>query len=56
VWLWTVQTRSDSGWTTEILPAAQRVHRLAEGVDRVYVTAVDRVGNQSVGVTVRVGP
>jgi len=48
-WLWVIQIRSDSGWSTEVLPGYQRVHRLAAGrdPDRVYVSAVDRTGNQS---------
>jgi uncharacterized lipoprotein YddW (UPF0748 family) len=48
-WLWVVQTRSDSGWSTAVLPGNQRVHRLATGhdPDLVYVSAVDRTGNQS---------
>ena len=48
-WLWVVRTRSDSGWSTEVLPGNQRVHRLAAGADPdlVYVSAVDRTGNES---------
>jgi len=48
-WLWVVQTRSDTVWTTEVLPGRERVHRLAAGrdPDAVYVRAVDRTGNQS---------
>ena len=48
-WLWVVQTRSDSAWSTEVLPGHQRVHRLPTGPDPVlvYVSAVDRTGNQS---------
>src|ERR1041384_2461578 len=48
-WLWVVQTRSDSGWSTEVLPGDQGVHRLAGNGNPglVSVTAVDRTGNQS---------
>jgi uncharacterized lipoprotein YddW (UPF0748 family) len=48
-WLWVVETRSDGGWTTEVLPGRQRVHRLPAGrdPDAVYVRAVDRAGNLS---------
>jgi hypothetical protein len=44
-----IQTWSDSGWSTEVLPGYQRLHRLAAGrdADLVYVSAVDRTGNQS---------
>jgi hypothetical protein len=47
-WLWVVQTRSDAGWTTEIVPAAVRSRPLAaRGADtprEVRVTTVDRLG------------
>jgi uncharacterized lipoprotein YddW (UPF0748 family) len=48
-WLWVVQIGSDRGWSTEVLPGSQRVHRLATDGDAglVYVSAVDRAGNQS---------
>ena len=52
VWLWTVQTRADTGWVTEIIPGTERTHRLP-GTGDVFVTAVDRVGNQSVLVKAR---
>jgi hypothetical protein len=50
-WLWVVQSRTESGWTTRVLPAAERLHVLgplagAAPLD-VRVTAVDRVGNAS---------
>ena len=48
-WLWVVQSRTANGWTTRILPAAQRLHVLAPRSEPapldVRVTAVDRVGN-----------
>jgi uncharacterized lipoprotein YddW (UPF0748 family) len=50
VWLWTVRTRTDSGWTTEVLPGWLRLHRLpasADGSEDVYVTAVSRTGIES---------
>jgi uncharacterized lipoprotein YddW (UPF0748 family) len=49
VWLWTVRTRAGAAWTTEILPGAERKHRLASGdsASEVYVTAVGRTGNES---------
>jgi uncharacterized lipoprotein YddW (UPF0748 family) len=50
VWLWTVRTHVDSGWTTEVLPGWLRVHRLPPGADKatqVYVTAVSRTGVES---------
>jgi hypothetical protein len=49
VWLWTVRTRVGDAWTTEILPGAQRNHRLASGDSafEVCVTAVGRTGNES---------
>ena len=52
-WLWVVRTRRGEAWTTEILPGATIVHRLAAAdsdagpIDRVIVTAVDRTGNES---------
>ncbi|HET9011143.1 MAG TPA: family 10 glycosylhydrolase [Gemmatimonadaceae bacterium] len=48
-WLWVVQARTDAGWTTRIVPAAERLLVLGPrtgAVPRdVRVTAVDRVGN-----------
>jgi uncharacterized lipoprotein YddW (UPF0748 family) len=50
-WLWAVQTRSDAGWTTEILPAASRTRVLsARGTAaprEVRVMMIDRLGNAS---------
>ena len=48
-WLWVVQTRTDGVWSTEVLPGGERAHRLAVGGDpeAVYVSAVDRTGNES---------
>jgi uncharacterized lipoprotein YddW (UPF0748 family) len=47
LWLWVVQTRSTSGWTTRILPGAERNILLASRPLDVRVMAVDRVGNTS---------
>ena len=50
-WLWVVQTRLDSAWTTAILPGTDRRRVLAALGARVpsdiRVTAIDRVGNAS---------
>jgi uncharacterized lipoprotein YddW (UPF0748 family) len=47
--LWVVQTRSNTGWGTVILPGSQRTHLLARRGTalplEVRVMAVDRVGN-----------
>jgi uncharacterized lipoprotein YddW (UPF0748 family) len=58
VWLWTVQELREGRWTTRILPAAQRStavtrNRREREPDAVWVTAVDRSGNQSRGVRAR---
>jgi hypothetical protein len=57
-WLWVVQSRAANGWTTRIVPAAQRLHVLAPRSEPtpldVRVMAVDRVGNAS--PTVRLVP
>jgi uncharacterized lipoprotein YddW (UPF0748 family) len=50
-WLWVIQVRRDSGWTTHIVPGGQRVFvfgapRSTMPLD-VRVQAVDRVGNTS---------
>ena len=57
-WLWVVQTRTDAGWTTRIVPGTERLHAIgprtgAAPLD-VRVTAVDRVGNA--GPAARVVP
>jgi uncharacterized lipoprotein YddW (UPF0748 family) len=50
-WLWVLRARTDSGWTTTVLPGSERTHLLAApgdvAPDRVLVTAVDRVGVES---------
>ena len=50
-WLWVLQTRTDSGWATQVLPGVERVHVLsarggAVPLD-VRVMSVDRLGNSS---------
>ena len=56
-WLWVIQTRGSSGWTTEVIPGAVRLQVLgARGINapmEARVMAVDRVGNASTaaGVT-----
>jgi uncharacterized lipoprotein YddW (UPF0748 family) len=56
--LWTVQVLDSAGWSTRILPGAQRSHAITRNrkeplPDAVWVAAVDRVGNQSRLVSVR---
>ena len=46
-WLWVVQTRSASGWTTAIIPGVERRLPLSARPLDVRVMAVDRVGNAS---------
>ncbi|MBC7673619.1 MAG: family 10 glycosylhydrolase [Polaromonas sp.] len=58
VWLWTVQELRDGRWTTRILPAEQRSTAITRnGRERepeaVWVSAVDRLGNQSAVVRAR---
>jgi hypothetical protein len=54
-WLWVVRTSRSGQWTTEILPNAVHLHRLAGTgpIDRVVVNAVDRVGNMSASAVAR---
>ena len=56
-WLWVVQARSESGWTTEVVPAAVRSRPLAPSGSsqprEVRVTAVDRLGVASPVATLR---
>ena len=48
-WLWVVQTRTDAGWTTTMLPGTERRYvlgaRNSPAPHDVRVTAVTRVGN-----------
>jgi hypothetical protein len=57
---WTVQTLDGDAWATQILPGSVRSHTLTRNrkeslPEAVWVTAVDRVGNQSQAVSVRLG-
>jgi uncharacterized lipoprotein YddW (UPF0748 family) len=57
---WTVQTLEGDSWETQILPGSVRSHTLTRNrkeslPEAVWVTAVDRVGNQSRAVAVRLG-
>lgn len=47
VFLWVVQSRTASGWTTRILPATERRVRFPTRPLEVRVQAVDRTGNES---------
>ena len=48
-WLWVIQARTSAGWSTRIVPAAERLivlgPRTGDAPLDVRVTAVDRVGN-----------
>jgi hypothetical protein len=56
-WLWTVRTRSNGSWTSEVLPGWMRTHRLApSSVDEVVVTAVSRTGIESAEAKARNQP
>ena len=50
-WLWTVRTRFANGWTSQIVPGWVTTHyvsfRNAPLPEEVFVTAVDRTGNES---------
>jgi hypothetical protein len=50
-WLWVVQSRGEAGWTTEIVPGAERTRFLsargAAAPREVRVMMIDRVGNAS---------
>lgn len=50
VWLWVVQTRIGDKWQSEILPASQTIYQApnSETLEEIAVSAVDRVGNQTV--------
>jgi hypothetical protein len=56
-WLWVVQTRSETGWTTEVVPAAVRSRPLAargsSAPREVRVTTIDRLGVASPAATLR---
>ena len=50
-WLWAIQTRTDTGWKTEIVPGVEHTHVVAPRGSvqptEIRVRAVDRVGNAS---------
>jgi hypothetical protein len=55
-WLWLVQTRTDDGWTTEVVPATVRSRPLAaRGTTprEVRVTTIDRLGIASQAAVLR---
>jgi uncharacterized lipoprotein YddW (UPF0748 family) len=53
--LWTIRTRKTTGWRTEIVPGDARTHAVVDfDADYVYVTAVDRLGNESAGAVLRI--
>ena len=55
-WLWVVRHRKGEDWTTEVFPGAQTMHTFEGGQpDEVFLSAVDRTGNESV-VTRAVNP
>ena len=57
-WLWTIQTRTESGWKTEIAPGTVRTRVIGARGNaaplEVRVRAVDRVGNA--GPETRISP
>jgi len=53
VWLWVLQSRTASGWTTRILPASERRVQFSTRPLEVRVRAVDRTGNESSAAIVR---
>ncbi len=59
IWRWIVRTRTNGTWATHVLPGWQRSHAVtfddvAPQPDEILVTAVDRLGNESRVVRVRV--
>ncbi len=56
-WLWVIRSRSQSSWTTEIIPGFNATYAFPRTVgpspiEAVVVTAVDRTGNESAPVIV----
>jgi len=51
IWLWVIQARTGSTWTTDVVPGFQRflsIPRTTMSIpDEIAVSAVDRNGNQS---------
>jgi uncharacterized lipoprotein YddW (UPF0748 family) len=59
-WLWVLRYRYGPDWSTQILPGAQTMHMFDGGSesrapDQVFVSAVDRTGNESVAARATVG-
>jgi uncharacterized lipoprotein YddW (UPF0748 family) len=59
-WLWVVQARTGSTWTTDVVPGFQRFFSLPRATptfapDEIAVSAVDRNGNQSAPAVSAVG-
>jgi hypothetical protein len=56
-WLWVVQTRGVSGWSTEIVPGSLRTRQFgtrgAASPREVRVMMIDRLGNASTPTTLR---
>ena len=56
-WLWVVQARGSTGWTTQIVPGSELTHLLAgrgeTAPSDVWVYAVGRTGNLSLPARVR---
>lgn len=46
-WLWTVQFRDAGAWRTEVVPGRMRSMAIPRGTSDYWVSAVNRVGNQS---------
>lgn len=49
-WLWVIRSRSESGWTTEIVPGTAHTRRVAvrgAPLPELHVTAINRVGTSS---------
>jgi uncharacterized lipoprotein YddW (UPF0748 family) len=59
-WLWVLRYRYGPDWSTQILPGAQTIHMFDGGSesrapDEVFVSAVDRIGNESAAAKATVG-
>jgi uncharacterized lipoprotein YddW (UPF0748 family) len=52
-WLWSIYIRNGGKWTFMTAPAAQREVVIPANADSVVITAVDRCGNESDRVTMR---
>jgi uncharacterized lipoprotein YddW (UPF0748 family) len=59
-WLWVLRYRYGPDWSTQILPGVQTIHMFDGGSesrapDEVFVSAVDRIGNESAAAKATVG-